>query len=118
MSIETFLGDDLLRRDLHRDRAQGHAHHLLKGYEDQGEAGSADALEASEQEHDAAFILPQHANRAGEIEDDRNADNEGPLHASISHIRPPRSSRPVPPSFAGPRGMVAGAAFAGSENAQ
>ena len=83
---DVVLGDDLLRRDLHRDGAQGHAHHLLEGYEDQREAGPADALETAEQEHHAAFILSQHANRNGEIDEDRNAENEGPLHEAKYRI--------------------------------
>ena len=62
-------------------QAQAHAHHLLDRGDQDHEAGPLDGLEAPEQEHDAALVLPQHANRTGEIDEDCNAENEGPLHA-------------------------------------
>jgi len=38
------LGDYLLRRDLHRNRAEGHAHHLLDRKEDERKSRSAAAI--------------------------------------------------------------------------
>jgi hypothetical protein len=76
MSIETIiLRDDFLRGDLHRDGAQGYAHHLLERNEDERESRPAHALKFSEKKYDAALVLPQHAKRADEIYDYRNADN-------------------------------------------
>jgi hypothetical protein len=60
---------------LHRDGAQGHAHHLLYRNEDEREARPAHTLKFSEKKYNAALVLPQHTKRADEIYDYRNADN-------------------------------------------
>jgi hypothetical protein len=64
---DVILRDDFLRGDLHRDGAQGYAHHLLDGNKDQREPRPAHALKFSEKKYDAALVLPQHAKRADEI---------------------------------------------------
>src|ERR1700736_6172080 len=52
---DVIFRDDFLRRDLHRDGAQGDPHHLLDGDEDEREARPAHTLEFSENKYDAAF---------------------------------------------------------------
>jgi hypothetical protein len=88
----------LLRRDLHRNRAQGHAHHLSDGKEDEREARPAHALKFSEKKYDATLVLPQHAKRAEEIHDDRHAEspeNDSPIvtdtidYVTTNHTDPP-----------------------------
>src|SRR6266852_5218206 len=84
MSIETLSFVMIfLRGDLHRDGAQGYAHHLLDGNEDDRKPRPAHALKFSEKKYDAALVLPQHAKRADEIQDYRNTENDeniGPIH--------------------------------------
>src|SRR6185436_6831922 len=80
---DVVLRDDFLRWNLHCDGAQGYAHQLLDGKEDEREPRPAHAFEFSEKKNDPALILPQHAYRAEEIEDyeDSNeAENVGPMH--------------------------------------
>src|SRR5712675_1920995 len=60
---DVILRDDFLRGDLHRDSAQGYAHHLLDGNEDDRKPRPAHALKFSEKKYDAALVLPQHAKR-------------------------------------------------------
>jgi hypothetical protein len=62
--------------------------------------------------------LPQHANRDGEIDEDCNAENEGPLHAANIAYHAGAVEEAAPEGLAQPRGgIVTGAAFAGAENA-
>src|SRR5262249_12403537 len=80
---DVVLGDDLLRRDQHGDGAQRDARHLLDRNKDEREPRSAHALKFSKQEHDAALVLSQHANRDGQIGDDRDEKTEDNRHARI-----------------------------------
>jgi hypothetical protein len=82
------LGDYLLRRDLHRNRAEGHAHHLLDRKEDERKTRSAHALEFSEKKHNAALILAQHAKRAEKIHDRKaeNPENDSPIHGASNWL--------------------------------
>jgi len=87
---DVILGDDFLRGDLHRDSAQGDAHHLLNGNEDERNPRSAHTLEFPEEEYDTALVLPQHAQRSEEIQDGRDTDdteNVGPTHGGPSSLR-------------------------------
>ena len=77
---DVILRYDFLRGDLHRDGAQGYAHHLLDGNEDEREPRLAHALKFSEKKYDAALVLSQHAKRDDEIEDHHNAENVNPIH--------------------------------------
>src|SRR3954464_8187171 len=73
--------------DLHRDGAQGDAHHLLNGNEYERDPRSTHTLEFPEEEYDTALVLPQHAQRSEEIQDDRDTDdteNVGPTHGGPS----------------------------------
>ena len=45
------------------------------------------AIEFSEKKYDAALVLAQHAKRADEIEEYRNADNVGPVHGVSIGLR-------------------------------
>src|SRR6202022_1757289 len=67
-------GDDLLRRYLHRDSAQGYTHHLLDRYEDQRQPGATDACKPAKQKYHPALILLQHAKRYDDIEGDQDED--------------------------------------------
>ena len=64
---DVILRDDFLRGDLHRDGAQGYAHHLLDWNEDEREPRPARIRKFSKKKYDAALVLPQHAKRADEI---------------------------------------------------
>src|SRR5437870_452457 len=79
---DVVLGDDFLRGDLHRDSAQRDAHHLMARNENEREARPAYAFEFSEKKYNTPFVLPQDANRGKEIQDNRRAENEDPIHAS------------------------------------
>src|SRR3954467_323889 len=73
--------------DLHRDGAQGDAHHLPNGNEYERDPRSAHTLEFPEEEYDTALVLPQHAQRSEQIQDDRDTDdteNVGPSHGGPS----------------------------------
>src|SRR5258708_6822406 len=80
---DVVLGDDLLRGNLHRDGAQGYAHHLLDRNENQGQPRSPHALEFSKKKHHAALVLPQHPDRGESIDDDRDQDNETDTHQRL-----------------------------------
>ena len=85
-------GDDLLRRDLHGDGAQRHPHHLLDRNEDQRQPRPAHAGKPAEQEHHTALILPEHAKRNDDI-DDEQYDNDGnEAHGVSSSFFPARST--------------------------
>ena len=77
------LGDDLLRRDLHGDGAQGYAHHLLDRNEDQCEPRPADTGEFAKQKHHPALVLLQHAKRNDHIEGYRQDKNENKIHGVL-----------------------------------
>src|SRR6476659_186905 len=84
---DVVLGDDFLRGDLHRDSAQGDAHHLLNGNEDERDPRSTYTLEYSEKEYDTALVFPKLAQRSEEIHDVRDTDdteNVGPTHGGPS----------------------------------
>ena len=84
---DVVLGDDLLRRDLHGDGAQGYPHHLLKRNKDQSQSGPAHALELAQEENDPALVLAQNAQRYDEIDNDRSGD-DGEFHSrSIAQAR-------------------------------
>ncbi len=80
---DVVLGDDLLRGNLHRDGAQGYAHHLLDRNENQGQPRSPHALEFSKKKHHAALVLPQHPDRGERIDDDRDEENETDTHQRL-----------------------------------
>ena len=50
------------------------------GNEDERESRPAHALEFSQQEHDPALVLPQHAQRDEQIEEDRKDERECEIH--------------------------------------
>src|SRR5712671_242434 len=77
------LGDDLLRRDLHGDGAQRHAHHLLDRNEDQRQSRPAHAGKFAEQKHHPALILFQHPKRNDDIESYRYGKKEDPVHGVL-----------------------------------
>jgi len=67
---DVVLGDHILRRHVEHAGAQVHAHHLLdEGYDDD-EAGPLHLPEPAQQEHHAALVLAQDADRVGEDGDD------------------------------------------------
>ena len=61
--------------------------HLLNGNEYERDPRSTHTLEFPEEEYDTALVLPQHAQRSEEIQDDRDTDdteNVGPTHGGPS----------------------------------
>jgi len=67
--------------NLHRDRAQRYARHGLERGEDQGQTGSAHSGEFAEQEHHASFILLEHTDRDGTVDDRKQNKKEYAHHA-------------------------------------
>ena len=69
---DVVLGDHVLRRHVEHARPQVHAHDLLDEGNDQDQARPLHLPEAAEQEHDAALVLAQDADRVGDEQDDEN----------------------------------------------
>src|SRR5262245_16708493 len=93
--------DHILARNVQHHGAQVHAHHLLDAGHDDDEARSLDPPEAAEQEHDAALVLAQDAQRR---EDEYADENDYAANAELfDHDAPPRlfsgSTRRVRPSI-------------------
>src|SRR5258708_30339371 len=73
---DVILRDDFLRGDLHRDSAQGYAHHLLDGNEDDRKPRPAHALKFSQKKYEPALGLPHHPAQADESQDYRHPYND------------------------------------------
>src|SRR4051812_46345201 len=86
---DVVAGDEVLRGDVERDRAQVDAHHAVDAGDELDDARPLLAEQAAEAEDDRALVLAQDADRrAGEGGDERDDDDERdeyPCHSSSSH---------------------------------
>jgi len=92
---DVVLGDDFLRRYLHRDGAQRDALHALDGDEDEIETRITDAREFAEEKYHAAFVLAQNAYGTEEVDDDSEQKSVCPFHVhTIFFVSPHASDTP------------------------
>jgi hypothetical protein len=83
---DVVLGDDLLRRDLHRHRTQRHPRHGLQRHQDQRQPRTAHALELAEEEHHPALILLDHPERDEGVDNDEQDQKRKKAHGAFPNF--------------------------------